>query len=80
MLPWGRGGTDDPNNLVFACARCNSGKGSCTAEEFRPLLFLRRRNQTRRFFAEFQESIRRDFLHVASPGAIRALARHSVEA
>lgn len=27
LLPWCLGGTDDPANLITACARCNLGKG-----------------------------------------------------
>lgn len=35
MLPTCRGGSDDPHNLVTACWRCNSQKGSKTPEEYR---------------------------------------------
>lgn len=35
QTPVARGGTNDPDNLVFACAKCNRTKKSLTLEEFR---------------------------------------------
>lgn len=33
-IPRARGGSDHPDNLSLACARCNSMKGAMTAREF----------------------------------------------
>lgn len=35
IFPVVKGGTDKPNNLVTACARCNSDKGTMTLYEYR---------------------------------------------
>lgn len=35
VMPFARGGSDDPTNLVAACARCNMSKGAKTVEEWR---------------------------------------------
>jgi len=35
VIPLSRGGTNDPANLVTACARCNLSKSSKTLEEWR---------------------------------------------
>lgn len=34
MFPISRGGNDDPNNIVLACARCNRSKGARTLLEW----------------------------------------------
>lgn len=34
IIPKSRGGTDDPENLVAACLKCNREKGTRTADEF----------------------------------------------
>src|SRR5215213_10448687 len=33
-LPLSRGGSNDPSNLVLACAHCNLSKGAKTAQEY----------------------------------------------
>jgi len=35
IIPLSRGGTDDPNNLVWACPTCNLSKGNQTWQEWR---------------------------------------------
>jgi hypothetical protein len=35
VVPRSRGGSDDPSNLVAACARCNLSKGARTPDEWR---------------------------------------------
>ena len=34
ILPISKGGTDDPDNLVAACSRCNYSKGNRTGQFF----------------------------------------------
>jgi 5-methylcytosine-specific restriction endonuclease McrA len=34
QIPTSRGGTDDLDNLVLACARCNARKNNKTADEY----------------------------------------------
>lgn len=38
LLALGRGGTEDPENVVLSCRRCNQFKGDLTLPEFRVLL------------------------------------------
>jgi 5-methylcytosine-specific restriction endonuclease McrA len=35
IIPVKRGGSDEPTNLVAACASCNASKGAKTVEEWR---------------------------------------------
>jgi len=35
VIPWSRGGSHRPQNLVAACRRCNSSKGNKTIPEWR---------------------------------------------
>lgn len=42
IIPRSRGGSHSPDNLVPACASCNSQKGSKTADEYR--VWLARKN------------------------------------
>ena len=35
LIPVSRGGTDEPSNLVVACATCNIDKGTMTAGEYK---------------------------------------------
>jgi len=37
IIPYSRGGIDNPSNWCFSCVPCNSAKGSMTATEFRSL-------------------------------------------
>ena len=34
VIPWSRGGQDEPENLVVACVKCNLSKGDRTPEEW----------------------------------------------
>lgn len=34
LVPRSRGGTSDPENIVYACKFCNNQKGSLTPEEY----------------------------------------------
>ena len=42
LIPQSRGGSDEPDNLVWACKSCNSQKATKTVEEYRA--YLRRKN------------------------------------
>lgn len=42
VTPRSRGGTDDPENLVPACVRCNSQKRDKTLEEYRAWKYAHR--------------------------------------
>lgn len=43
MIPWRRGGTNDPENLIPACTTCNVQKKDRLVEEFRVWLMLDKR-------------------------------------
>jgi hypothetical protein len=41
LLPLSRGGDNSPENIVYACLRCNRDKGVLTVGEYRVLLAVR---------------------------------------